>query len=58
MVVGHLVHRYELGEDQHKDLILSYARHEQKLQVCPAPSLPLNLAHTKSLRRVLHWRLG
>jgi hypothetical protein len=33
MVMGHLVHRFEGGETQHKELILSYARHERQLQV-------------------------
>jgi hypothetical protein len=33
MVVGQLVHRYERGETEHKDLILAYAEHEQQLQV-------------------------
>ena len=33
MVVSHLVHRYEGGETEHKDLILAYAEHERRLQV-------------------------
>jgi len=33
MVMNHVVHRYQRGETRYKDLILSYAKHEQKLQV-------------------------
>ena len=35
LVMGHLVHRFEQGETRHKDLILAYALHEQRLQVFP-----------------------
>lgn len=35
MVIGHVVHRFEKGETQHKDLILAYTLHEQQLQVLP-----------------------
>jgi hypothetical protein len=35
MVVGHLVTRFERGESEHKDLIISYAQHERELQVRP-----------------------
>jgi len=34
MVLGHIVHRYQRGETQYRDLILAYAKHEQRLQVC------------------------
>lgn len=34
MVMGHIVHRYQRGETQYRDLILAYAKHEQRLQVC------------------------
>jgi hypothetical protein len=33
MVMGHLVTRFECGESEHKDLIISYAKHERELQV-------------------------
>ena len=55
MVMGHLVHRFECGEHQHNKLILSYAKHENRLQVYNSNLLSLNLAHAESFRR-LPWR--
>ena len=43
--MGHLVHRFEEGETQHEDLILSYAKHEQQLQVSSAAILTHDSTH-------------
>jgi len=51
MVMGHLVHRFEKGETQHKDLILAYALHEQQLQVLHFDD-PSNSEHSKPFGRL------
>jgi hypothetical protein len=56
MVMGHLVHRFEGGEIQHKELILSYARHERQLQVYRT-IYSLTIAHAKSIRRLSRGRI-
>ena len=54
--MGHLVRRFEEGETQHKDLILAYALHEQRLQVLSFDDPSENPEHSKSLGRLLFRR--